>query len=203
MVGDTGYLYDLLRKLGLSDFGARTGEFLLVRPLKVVLIALGAAVASRLGARAVRRAVASFHARTPLLAGSPRAQQRARTIADVLASFLRAAVWAVALLVVFDQLGINLAPLLAGAGIVGLAIGFGAQALVRDVISGLFILVEDQYGVGDVIELGDVSGTVEEVNLRVTRLRSSNGTVWFVPNGEVRKVGNASMPASAADDAVG
>lgn len=197
MLGDTGYLYDLLRKVGLSDFGARTGEFLLVRPLKVVLVALAATLASRLGTRAIRRAVASFHARTPLLAESPRAQQRARTIAGVLASFVRAAVWGVALLVVFDQLGINLAPLLAGAGIVGLAIGFGAQALVRDVISGLFILVEDQYGVGDVIDLGDVGGEVEEVNLRVTRLRAPDGKVWFVPNGEVRKVGNASMPAPA------
>jgi small-conductance mechanosensitive channel len=194
VLGDTGYLYDLLRKLGLSDFGARTGEFLLVRPLKVALVVGVAAIASRIGARAVRRAVASFHARTPLLASSPRAQQRARTIADVLASFLRAAIWAVALLVVFDQLGINLAPLLAGAGIVGLALGFGAQALVRDVISGLFILVEDQYGVGDQIDLGDVEGRVEEVNLRVTRLRAADGKVWFVPNGEVRKVGNASMP---------
>jgi small conductance mechanosensitive channel len=115
-----------------------------------------------------------------------------------MASFVRAAVWGVALLVVFDQLGINLAPLLAGAGIVGLALGFGAQALVRDVIAGLFILVEDQYGVGDVIDLGDVGGEVEEVNLRVTRLRAPDGKVWFVPNGEIRKVGNASMPTSGA-----
>lgn len=195
MLGDTGYLYDLFRKLGLSDFGARTGEFLLIRPLKVALVGLLAIVASRLGARAIRRAVASFHARTPLLAESRRAEQRAHTIAGVMASFVRAVVWGVALLVVFDQLGINLAPLLAGAGIVGLALGFGAQVLVRDVIAGLFILVEDQYGVGDVIDLGDVGGVVEEVNLRVTRLRAPDGKVWFVPNGEIRKVGNASMPS--------
>lgn len=195
MLADTGYLYDLLRKIGLSDFGARTGEFLLVRPLKVAMVLLVATVTSRLGARWCRRTVRTFHARTPLLAGSARAQQRAATIGEVLASLVRILVWAVAVLIVFDELGINLAPLLAGAGIAGLAIGFGAQALVRDVIGGLFILVEDQFGVGDVIDVGDVRGTVEAVNLRVTKLRTDDGVMWFVPNGEIRKVGNASMPA--------
>jgi small conductance mechanosensitive channel len=101
-------------------------------------------------------------------------------------------------LVVLDELGLNLAPLLAGAGIAGIAIGFGAQSLVKDFLSGFFILVEDQYGVGDVIDVGGVSGTVEEITMRVTRLRSVDGTVWFVPNGEIRMVGNTSMEWSRA-----
>ncbi len=188
-----GYIYDLLQKLGLSDFGARTGEFLVVQVLKFVLVYVAAVILSRLGARWLRRSVRSIQLRTPLLASSPRAEQRAATIAEVLASLLRAIVWFVAVLIVLDQLGVNLAPLLAGAGIAGIAVGFGAQSLVKDVISGLFILVEDQYGVGDVVDLGDTAGTVEDVNLRVTRLRAVDGRVWFVPNGEIRRVGNSSM----------
>ena len=87
---------------------------------------------------------------------------------------------------------------MAGAGIAGVAIAFGAQTLIKDYLSGLFILLEDQYSVGDVITLGTATGTVEDVNLRVTRLRASDGTVWFVPNGEVRSVGNQSMEWSRA-----
>ena len=189
----TGYVYDLLRKLGLSTFGARTGEFLLVRPLKVVLVVVAAMVVSRLAARWLSRTVRSVQLRT--LAGrSLRAEQRADTVAGVLSGLARIVVWSIAALIVFDELGIDLAPLLAGAGIAGLAIGFGAQALVKDFISGLFILTEDQYGVGDLVDLGEsVRGTVEELNLRVTRLRANDGTVWFVPNGEIRRVGNVSI----------
>src|SRR5438132_6329217 len=152
-----------------------------------------AMVVSRVAARWLTRTVRSVQLRT--LAGRLlRAEQRADTVAGVLSGLARIVVWAIAALIVFDQLGINLAPLLAGAGIAGLAIGFGAQALVKDFISGLFILTEDQYGVGDLVDLGEsVRGTVEELNLRVTRLRANDGTVWFVPNGEIRRVGNVSI----------
>ena len=134
-----------------------------------------------------------MHRRTPSRILSARAQQRAATIGDALASLAKAVIWSIALLLILDDLGVNLAPLLAGAGIAGVAIGFGAQSLVKDFISGLFILVEDQYGVGDVVSVNDATGTVEDVNLRVTRLRGMDGTVFFVPNGEIRKVGNSSM----------
>jgi small conductance mechanosensitive channel len=188
-----GYVYELLRKLGFSDFQANTGEFLLVRPLKIVLILGAAAVVARIASRAVRRFVLGVHRRSPLIVSTPRAEQRASTVGDALASLLRAAIWSVAALMVLDQVGVDLAPLLAGAGIAGIAIGFGAQSLVKDFLSGLFILLEDQYGVGDTVTLTDTTGVVEDVTLRVTRLRSVDGTVWFVPNGEIRKVGNASM----------
>jgi small-conductance mechanosensitive channel len=193
-----GYLYELLRKVGLSDFAARTGEFLLVRPLKIVLIALLAFVGGRVASRALRRTVRSFRARAPMSPTSVRAEQRAQTLGDVLASLVRAVLWSIALLIILDEVGINLAPLLAGAGIAGVAIGFGAQSLVKDVISGLFILLEDQYGVGDVVTVEGATGTVEDLTLRVTRVRSVDGTVWYVPNGEIRKVGNSSMEWSRA-----
>ena len=198
MAQDHGYLYDLLRELGLSDFGASTGEFLLVRPLRIVLILLVAIIVSRLAGRAARRFVRSVHARSPLRSQSIRAEQRASTVGDALAGLVRVVIAGIAFLLVLDTLGINLAPLLAGAGIAGIAIGFGAQSLVRDFLAGLFILVEDQYGIGDVVTLGDTTGTVEEITLRITRIRSVDGTVWFLPNGEIRKVGNSSMEWSRA-----
>jgi len=193
-----GYLYDLLRKLGLSDFAAGTGEFLLVRPLKILVIVAVSMLVARFGRRALRRTVRTFRARSPLSPTSVRAEQRAQTLGDVLASLLGAVVWAIAVLIILDEVGINLAPLLAGAGIAGVAIGFGAQSLVKDVISGLFILLEDQYGVGDIVTVEGATGTVEDLTLRVTRVRSVDGTVWFVPNGEIRKVGNSSMEWSRA-----
>jgi small conductance mechanosensitive channel len=193
-----GYVYDLLRKLGLTDFGARTGEFLLLRPLKIVLILVVASVLGRITGRAARRFVRTGYHRSPVRTQTARASQRGETIGEVAASVVRGVVMAIALLMVLDQLGVNLAPLIAGAGIAGLAIGFGAQSLVKDIISGLFIIMEDQYGVGDVVTLGTATGTVEDVNLRVTRLRATDGTVWFVPNGEVRQVGNSSMEWSRA-----
>ena len=193
-----GYLYDLLRELGMGDFGARTWEFVLVRPLKIVLLVVAGVVVSRLANRAVRRFIRTLHARAPVRSGSVRAEQRASTLTDVLTSLVRALVWVVVVLGVLGEVGVDLAPLLAGAGIAGIAIGFGAQSLVKDFLSGFFILLEDQYGVGDVINLGDATGTVEDITLRVTRLRATDGTVWFVPNGEIKRVGNTSMEWSRA-----
>ena len=189
---DNAYVYELLRKLDLTDFQARTGQFL-VRPLGILLVILVAWAVDRVGCRAVRRAVRSVQTRGPLRLATARAEQRMTTIADLLVRILRVAIWTVALFVVLDLLGINLAPLIAGAGIAGLAIGFGAQSLVKDVIAGLFIVLEDQYGAGDVVSIGDATGTVEDLGLRSTRLRAVDGTVWFVPNGEIRSVGNSSM----------
>jgi small conductance mechanosensitive channel len=166
-------------------------EFFLERPMKIGLVLLLAALAASLGARVAQRAVRSLGARSPLREPSPRAEQRAQTLAGVAASMVRIFVWTVAGLLVMDAVGLNLGPLIAGASVVGVALGFGAQSLVRDFLSGFFVLVEDQFGVGDIITIAETTGTVEEINLRVTRLRAVDGTVWFVPNGEIRKVGNS------------
>ena len=90
-------------------------------------------------------------------------------------------------------MGYNIAPLIASAGILGVALGFGAQSLVKDFLSGIFMILEDQYGVGDVVNVGEATGTVEAVGLRVTRLRDVDGTVWYVRNGEILAVGNMSQ----------
>ena len=199
MTDQHGYIYELFRKLGLSTFQSSTGEFLLVRPLKILLIAALAVVIARVTSRTLRRVIGTAQRRSPLRATSARAEQRADTVADVVGGLARLAIFAIAGLMALGQLGLNLTPLIAGAGIAGVALGFGAQSLVKDFLAGLFILLEDQFGVGDTIDLGnDVAGVVEELNLRTTRVRGADGTVWFVPNGEIRRVGNASMDFSRA-----
>ncbi len=127
-----------------------------------------------------------------------RRRQRADTIGIALRSILGIAVFVAAVLTILSEFGIPVGSLIAAAGILGVALGFGAQSLVKDVLSGMFILLEDQYGVGDSVDLGEASGAVEQVGLRTTRLRSLNGTVWFVPNGEIRRVGNKSRLWSRA-----
>jgi moderate conductance mechanosensitive channel len=127
-----------------------------------------------------------------------RAAARGETIAGVLRSVGAVAIWTIALLTVLGELNINLGPLIAGAGIAGLALGFGAQRLVQDFLSGIFMLVEDQYGLGDIVDVGEAAGTIEAITLRTTRLRDVNGVVWYIPNGEIRRVGNKSQHWSRA-----
>jgi moderate conductance mechanosensitive channel len=142
-------------------------------------------------------------------ADRPAAEQRARTVAGSLRSVLATVVWAGAFVHALDILGWDVKPLLAGAGILGVALGFGAQTLVRDLIAGWFILVEDQFDVGDLVEIDGKAAVVEKVTLRSTRLRNFNGHVHFVPNGEFRTVVNRSrewnrfvvdVPVSANED---
>lgn len=131
-------------------------------------------------------------------ADSERYEQRISTVGSLLRNLTSIAVWTVLVLTVMTVLGIPLAPLLASAGVGGIALAFGAQSLVKDFLSGIFMIMEDQYGVGDLIDTGDARGTVEDVGLRVTRLRDSTGTVWYVRNGEILRIGNQSQGWSTA-----
>jgi len=122
-----------------------------------------------------------------------RGKQRAQALGTVLRSIATLVIYTMGLMIALAEVDVPLGPLVAGAGIVGIAIGFGAQTLVQDFLSGIFMLIEDQYGVGDIIDVGEASGVVEEITLRTTRVRDVNGTVWFIPNGEIRRVGNKSQ----------
>jgi moderate conductance mechanosensitive channel len=122
-----------------------------------------------------------------------RRAQRAETISSVLRNVSAVVVWTIAILIILGEIGVDLAPLIAGSAIAAAAIGFGAQAIVRDYLAGLFVVLEDQYGVGDVIDAGAAVGTVEWVSLRLTRLRDVEGVIWHVPNGEIKRVGNRSQ----------
>jgi hypothetical protein len=142
------------------------------------------------------------HAPTSLLdtgeLASARGPQRIEALAATLAGATMFLVWVVAVLLVLRVVGVPLGVLLTGAGLIGVALGFGAQLLIKDFISGVFILVEDQFGVGDWVDLGAASGSVEAVTLRSTRLRSVDGTVWHVPNGQIQRAGNMSQHWSRA-----
>jgi moderate conductance mechanosensitive channel len=177
-----------------------------VDPAKALLILTAAWVANRLLRRAIRRLVASMTEDGGLAAlraptalartgemPSLRRVQRAETVGALLKSVASVGIWTLAVLMALGTLGVDLGPLIAGAGIVGVAVGFGSQNLVRDFISGIFMLMEDQYGVGDVVDAGPATGTVEGVGLRTTRLRDVSGTLWHIPNGEIRRVGNRSQ----------
>lgn len=124
---------------------------------------------------------------------SERREQRGRAMSSLLKSIVSVLVGATALIMVLDVMGLPIAPLLASAGVLGLAIGFGAQSVVKDFLAGIAMILEDQYGVDDVVEIGDVIGTVESVGMRVTRVRDAMGTVWYVRNGEILRVGNHSQ----------
>ncbi|WP_019137612.1 mechanosensitive ion channel family protein [Cellulomonas massiliensis] len=119
-----------------------------------------------------------------------RRAQRARTLGSVLRSVASILVWSIAAFLVLDALGVNIAPFIASAGVIGVAVGFGAQSLVKDFLTGLFMLLEDQYGVGDVVDVGPASGTVEAVTMRITKVRDADGVLWYVPNGTMVRVGN-------------
>lgn len=119
--------------------------------------------------------------------------QRAQTLSSVLKSIASFVIFTIVAIMIVSELGYDIGPLIAGAGIIGLALGFGAQSLVKDFISGIFMFLEDQYGIGDEISVNGVTGRVEELTLRVTRIRNEDGTVWYVRNGEILKVGNRSQ----------
>ena len=132
-----------------------------------------------------------------------RRSQRAKSLGSLLKSVATGVIFGVVFVMCLAEVDVNVAPILASAGVVGLALGFGAQTLVKDLLSGIFMLIEDQYGVGDVVDLGEAIGTVEAVGLRITRLRDIDGTVWYVRNGEILRVGNRARTGPAPSSTSG
>lgn len=126
-----------------------------------------------------------------------RQKQRIATLGSLLRNVVDVVLVVITLLTVLATFGVPMGPLIASAGIGGVALGFGAQSLVKDYLSGIFMLTEDQFGVGDLVRIGDLSGTVQEVSLRVTKLRDPGGTIWYVRNGEVLTLGNISQGFSS------
>jgi small-conductance mechanosensitive channel len=124
--------------------------------------------------------------------------RRTKTIGKLIGNVISYTVNFITILLILMQVGFNLAPLLAGAGVLGLAIGFGAQSLVKDVITGFFIIFEDQFAIGDIIQTRNFKGTVEEIGLRVTRIKSGTGEVYIIPNGSIQEVTNFSVYNSIA-----
>jgi small conductance mechanosensitive channel len=175
--------------------------------LRVLLIVVIAAVLRVVVRRAITKLIDRMNRRagtgastalSGLLVNAERRRQRSEAIGSVLRSVASFLILGTAALMVLGTFQINLAPLLASAGVAGVAIGFGARNLVTDFLSGVFMILEDQYGVGDSIDAGVASGEVIEVGLRVTKLRGDNGEIWYVRNGEVKRIGNLSQGWSTA-----
>jgi small conductance mechanosensitive channel len=215
--------------MALHGFWHEHANVLITKPLQCLAILLIALLIRALAHRAVNRLVkSSISGSVPkvlsplaerareaafLDAGrlSERRRQRAETIGSVLRSAISFVLLITGFLLILAVYDINLAPFLAGTSLVGVAVGFGAQNLVKDFLSGIFLMLEDQYGVGDVIDVGQATGTVESVGLRTTRLRDIEGIVWYVRNGEIIRVGNSSqqyaqvvldVPLARTDDLV-
>ncbi|MGH2721372.1 MAG: mechanosensitive ion channel family protein [Actinomycetota bacterium] len=159
------------------------------RALLIGLVLLVAVLLIRAGGKVIDRVERRLLSEDRMLG---RSMSRSRTLAEVSRSVLRVVVWTFAVLEGLQLLGVNLGPLIAGAGIAGVALGFGAQSLVRDFFSGFFVLLEDQYAVGDYVEIENARGTVERFNLRLTSVRASDGTLHHISNGHIRMVGNSS-----------
>ena len=153
--------------------------------LKIVIILIGAYVVRKFAGivmdRIIRKAVVpdNFLSKTA-------EKKREDTLIIVFSATFRVIIWIGAALMIVSEFGINIGPLLAGAGVVGLAVGFGAQYIIRDFFTGLFIILENQYRVGDVVCVGDICGSVEDINLRTTILRDVEGAVHHIPNGEIK-----------------
>jgi small-conductance mechanosensitive channel len=201
---------DLMRQWLGEDWKSLAVTWLVTRPLAILFLLVIAVVLrwflhrliDRLVAQAAeglpspvlrRRSQQSAPAERPPLLAAGRRVQRAETMGSVLKSVTSIVIVTVFGITAIAELGYPIGPLIASAGVVGVALGFGAQSLVKDFLSGIFMIFEDQYGVGDVVDLGEAGGTVEAVGMRVTRLRDVEGTVWYVRNGEIIRVGNQSQ----------
>ena len=180
---------DHLHLAELPRYVREHSRWIIEIPVRILIIIAAALVVRAVAHRAIVRLV------RPVAVGlrSERRTQRAATIGSVLKSAVSFTILLIAFLLILSELRVNLAPFIAGTSIVGVAIAFGAQNVVKDFLSGMFMMLEDQYGVGDVIDFEKATGTVEAVGLRTTRLRDVNGTVWYVRNGEVVRVGNKSQ----------
>lgn len=196
----------------LTGWFRENGEILIAVPLRILLV-LVIAFALRYAARRLINRVLremmeaptkrSRHASVDKPNASTlgqvreRRRQRAQTLGSVLRSTASIVIFSVAAVIILGELGIAIGPIIASAGIIGLAIGFGAQSLVSDFLSGLFMLMEDQYGVGDWVDVDGTSGAVEAVGLRITKLRDMDGAAWYVRNGQIMKIGNYSQEWAA------
>jgi small conductance mechanosensitive channel len=187
-----GWLYHLLTKAGVSPDTASTVTDLVVRPLSILIVVLIAALVARYGAKGIRRLLTRIANQAATRSGSSRAGARVTTMSGLVANLWRVFVFVIAGAIVLGMLGINLTPLLASATIIGATLGFGAQQIVRDYFSGALMTMEDQYNIGDSVTIGGVTGVIEDVTMRVTRFRGVDGTLYVIPNGDIRLVGNLS-----------
>lgn len=176
--------------------------WLLSHSIKVILIIIGAYLLNKIINKALERTIRST-IRPNKFVSKIAEKKREDTLIRIFSGILKITIFTIATLMVLSEIGLMIGPILAGAGIIGLAVGFGGQYLIRDLISGLFIIIENQYRVGDYVKLNDLGGLVEDISLRMTTLRDSDGTVHHIPHGEITKVSNLSKYFSRVNMDIG
>jgi len=186
----------------IENFLNQLGPWFFSHGLKIIAVIVVAYFIRRFGdvfiEKIVRKAVISDH-----FLSREAEKKRENTLIKVFEGTLGMVIWAVVSLIILSEFDINIGPLLAGAGIAGVAFGFGAQYIVRDFLSGFFLILENQYRVGDIICVDDTCGSVENINLRMTILRDVDGTVHYIPNGEIKKAANLSKEFARVNLKVG
>ncbi len=184
------------RFFNIDEFLGKAIETILTRGPKIFLILFLAWMSLRLIRLLTGRINSAM--RTKWATDAAQREQRAKTLSSLIGSACKAAIFITTAMTVLPELGINVAPIIAGAGVLGLAVGFGAQNLVKDVVTGFFLILENQYCVGESVRIGAVEGVVEEISLRLTIVRDSSGVLHYIPNGQVATVGNHTRDWSLA-----
>lgn len=184
---------------------AETTSWVIGAPIKIILIIAGALILNRLARALISRGMRTIGSATEAHGHGvvrdrsvERAEARAETLGSLLRSVATATIYAIAIIMILEIFGVGIVPIIASAGVLSIAIGFGAQSIVEDLLRGVFMLAEDQFGVGDRIALEHVNGTVERITLRTVVLRDEQGTVWHVPNSEINFVANENQLTSRA-----
>ncbi len=208
--GNQGAFCDALLEWTGNEAVAESVSYIIGTPLKIVIIIAGALILNKVLRRVIQRSMHRIGKETEKHGDAvvtersvDRAEERASTIGSLLRSLSTATVYGIAGIMILDVIGISIVPVIASAGVLGLAVGFGAQSVVEDLLRGFFKLGEDQFGVGDRIDVGVVNGTVERVTLRTAVIRDADGTLWHVPNSEINRVANENQVASRASVEIG
>ena len=208
--GNSGAFCEALYEWTDNELLAEATSYVLGVPLKILLILIVALILNKLTRAAIRRfvdkvgAVTADHGDSVVAKRNvERAQERASTIGSLLRSLTTSFVFGAALIMILETIGVGVAAVIASAGVLGLALGFGAQSVVEDLLRGLFMLGEDQFGVGDRIDVGTVNGYVERVTLRTTVIRDTQGTIWHLPNSQINWVANENQLRSRATILIG
>ncbi|MBP7102711.1 MAG: mechanosensitive ion channel family protein [Bacteroidales bacterium] len=165
--------------------------WLITHGIKVIFIIIGTYILNRIIIKLIEKAIRAAIVSNNFVSKTAE-MKRENTLIRIFSGIVKITIIAIAALMILSELGLKIGPILAGAGIVGLAVGFGGQYLIKDIISGLFIIIENQYRVGDFVKFNDLSGTVEDISLRMSTLRDLDGTVHHIPHGEITKVSNFS-----------
>ncbi|NNN22092.1 MAG: mechanosensitive ion channel [Acidimicrobiales bacterium] len=191
-----GWLSTFFHAFGASNQRAQLIQSVIAKPLVILLILVVTWVISRLGKKIIQKFVSSLLKHSQ----ASRAETLSRRVATLgltIAHLFSAVIWFIGTLTALGVLGLNLTPLLTGATVIGATLAFGAQNVVKDYLSGVFLITEDQFGIGDTISVLDTTGVVEAVSLRSTVIRGNDGIRWHISNGDIRKLGNLSQKNEA------